>query len=122
MTNREGELLFEGIHVSDWVNDEAPGQNVQYCLRETKAPDGYLPLEEDIRGIELLRTSEGSITSEAGEATQVRLVSRNVTNKPSTDVPILPSTGGMGILLVALLGLGIIAGGVYAARRNSAKA
>lgn len=121
VTNNEGELLFEGIHVSDWVNDEAPGQNVEYCLRETKAPDGYLPLEEDIRGIQLLRTSEGNINSATGEATQVRLVSRNVTNKPSTDVPILPSTGGMGILLVALLGLGIIAGGVYAARRNSAK-
>ncbi|MDK8760143.1 SpaH/EbpB family LPXTG-anchored major pilin [Corynebacterium pseudodiphtheriticum] len=122
VTNDQGELLFEGIHVSDWVNDEAPGQNVEYCLRETKAPDGYLPLEEDIRGIQLLRTSQGNVTSAEGENTQVRLVSRNVTNKPSTDVPILPSTGGMGILLVALLGLGIIAGGVYAARRNSAKA
>lgn len=121
-TNSEGELLFEGIHVSDWVNDVAPDQNVQYCLRETKAPEGYLPLEEEIRGIELLRESRGSIINAESGTAQVRLVSRNVTNKPSTDVPILPSTGGMGILLVALLGLGIIAGGVYAARRNSAKA
>lgn len=53
---------------------------------------------------------------------QVRMVSRTVQNRPSSEVPILPSTGGMGILIVALLGLGIIAGGVYAARRNSAKA
>lgn len=124
-TNESGELLFEGIHVSDWVNNEAPGQNVNYCLRETKAPEGYTKINDVIENIELLRTDEGQIvTGEEGaqQTVTVRLKSLNVSNRPTSDVPVLPSTGGMGILLVALLGVGIIAGGVYAARRNSAKA
>lgn len=116
-TNEQGNLTFEGIHVSDWVNDDAPDANVEYCLRETEAPAGYTILEEEIRGIQLMRESREAF----GDA-QVRMVSRTVQNRPSSEVPILPSTGGMGILIVALLGLGIIAGGVYAARRNSAKA
>lgn len=121
ITGENGELLFEGIHVSDWVNNEAPAENVKYCLRETKAPDGYTKVNEVIENIELLTADEGTVTSGAGEQT-VRLKSLNVSNRPTSEVPILPSTGGMGILIVALLGLGIIAGGVYAARRNSAKA
>lgn len=120
-TGDNGELLFEGIHVSDWVNNEAPAENVKYCLRETKAPDGYTKVNDVIENIELLRADQGTVTSGEGEQT-IRLKSLNVSNRPTSEVPILPSTGGMGILLVALLGLGIIAGGVYAARRNSAKA
>ena len=118
-------MLFEGIHVSDWVNNDVPGQNVNYCLQETKAPEGYTKINDVIENIELLRKDEGQIvTGEEGaqQTVTVRLKSLNVSNRPSSDVPVLPSTGGMGILLVALLGLGIIAGGVYAARRNSAKA
>ena len=42
----------------------------------------------------------------------------DIQNNPSTTV-FLPATGGMGILIVALVGLAIIGGGVYAARRNS---
>ena len=125
VTNASGELLFEGIHVSDWVNNDVPGQNVNYCLQETKAPEGYTKINGVIENIELLRKDEGQIvTGEEGaqQTVTVRLKSLNVSNRPSSDVPVLPSTGGMGILLVALLGLGIIAGGVYAARRNSAKA
>ena len=36
--------------------------------------------------------------------------------------PTLPATGGMGVLIIALAGLAIIGGGVYAARRNSQSA
>lgn len=58
--------------------------------------------------------------SQNGET--IRRVSMTIENIPDTDRPLLPKTGGKGILLVALLGLGIIGGGVYAARRNSATA
>lgn len=119
-TNDQGTLTFEGIHVSDWVDNESPETNVEYCLKETKAPAGYTILAEETR-VTLLRESQETI-GEGPEARQVRLVSKTIQNRPTSEVPILPSTGGMGILLVALLGLGIIAGGVYAARRNSAKA
>ena len=33
--------------------------------------------------------------------------------------PFLPNTGGMGIAILILAGLGIIGGGAYVARRNS---
>lgn len=118
VTNDRGELLFDGIHVSDFVND-VDVEAIEYCLEETKAPDGYTKVDGDIR-VTLYR--EQSRNNAEGQNSPIRLVSKSVANKPNSEVPILPSTGGMGILLVALLGLGIIAGGVYAARRNSAKA
>ena len=118
VTNDRGELLFDGIHVSDFVND-VDVEAIEYCLEETEAPDGYTKVDGDIR-VTLYR--EQSRNNEEGQNSPIRLVSKSVANKPNSEVPILPSTGGMGILLVALLGLGIIAGGVYAARRNSAKA
>ncbi|QYH19207.1 LPXTG cell wall anchor domain-containing protein [Corynebacterium aquatimens] len=31
----------------------------------------------------------------------------------------LPNTGGMGVVVLALAGLTIVGGGIYAARRNS---
>ncbi|MDK4235261.1 SpaH/EbpB family LPXTG-anchored major pilin [Corynebacterium propinquum] len=116
-TNENGEILFEGIHVSDHVDgDFAP--HIEYCLREFEAPAGYTMLDDQPRRIQLTvddgRDPQG--------APKIRMVSEQFKNRPSSEVPILPSTGGMGILIVALLGLGIIAGGVYAARRNSAKA
>ncbi|MDK8708082.1 SpaH/EbpB family LPXTG-anchored major pilin [Corynebacterium pseudodiphtheriticum] len=117
-TNEQGELTFKGIHVTDWVNDAAVGSPVEYCLQETKAPDGYVTVRDEPYRINLTRESKEF----QGEGRTIRRVSLTVTNLPESERPFLPSTGGMGILIVALLGLGIIAGGVYAARRNSAKA
>lgn len=118
-TDENGELTFEGIHVSDWVNNESPQENVKYCLTELKAPDGYIKTADKPYEITLSRESKEFVDR---NGRTIRRVSLEITNLPDTERPILPSTGGMGILLVALLGLGIIAGGVYAARRNSAKA
>ncbi|CAB0730848.1 LPXTG cell wall anchor domain-containing protein [Corynebacterium diphtheriae] len=117
-TNRNGEILFEGIHVTDWENGAAPERVLEYCLRETDAPAGYTILEDAPRRITLTINSQEN----NAEGQTIRMVSATFKNRPTSDIPVLPSTGGMGILLVALLGLGIIAGGVYAARRNSVKA
>lgn len=120
-TDKDGRLTFSGIHVSDWVYNQAPQKNVEYCLKETDAPSGYLQTREEpyrfFLNVNSREFVEGSTTGET-----IRRVSMTIENIPDTDRPLLPKTGGMGILLVALLGLGIIGGGVYAARRNSATA
>lgn len=114
-------MTFSGIHVSDWVNNEAPQQGVEYCLQETDAPSGYLQTrEEPYRFYLNIDSREFVDGSQNGEI--IRRVSMTIENIPDTDRPLLPKTGGMGILLVTLLGLGIIGGGVYAARCNSATA
>lgn len=118
VTNNQGELLFDGIHVSDFANN-ADVDAIEYCLEETEVPDGYTKVDGEIRVTLHQQQSQNNPEDQNGA---IRLVSKSVANKPNSEVPLLPSTGGMGILLVALLGLGIIAGGVYAARRNSAKA
>lgn len=120
-TDANGQLTFSGIHVSDWINNEAPQKGVEYCLQETDAPSGYLQTrEEPYRFFLNVDSREFVEGSQNGET--IRRVSMTIENIPDTDRPLLPKTGGMGILLVALLGLGIIGGGVYAARRNSATA
>lgn len=120
-TDKDGRLTFSGIHVSDWVYNQAPQKNVEYCLQETDAPSGYLQTrEEPYRFYLNVNSREFVEGGQNGET--IRRVSMTIENIPDTDRPLLPKTGGMGILLVALLGLGIIGGGVYAARRNSATA
>ena len=120
-TDQNGELTFEGIHVSDWVDGKAPAQSIEYCLRETEAPEGYLATKDEPYKFFLNLNSKEFVEGSNNEQT-IRRVSMEIENVSESERPILPSTGGMGILLVALLGLGIIVGGVYAARRNSAKA
>lgn len=120
-TGKNGELTFKGIHVSDWTNNLVPENPVEYCLQETDAPSGYLQTrEEPYRFFLNVDSREFVEGGQNGET--IRRVSMTIENIPDTDRPLLPKTGGMGILLVALLGLGIIGGGVYAARRNSATA
>lgn len=121
-TDENGEITFEGIHVSDWVNDAAPDAVTEYCLDEVVAPEGYMITREEPYRIKLNRESKAFVGEGPNDRQTIRLASLTVTNLPESERPVLPSTGGMGILIVALLGLGIIAGGVYAARRNSAKA
>lgn len=129
VTNAEGNLTFPGLHVTDYVNDAevteaAPG----YCVVETRAPEGYaLPQGADaVRAIALTRETANvwNAESTAFEAVSNTNVISNgaVIDNVRKTTPTLPSTGGMGVLVLALAGLAIIAGGVYAARRNSQSA
>ncbi|MDY5785156.1 SpaH/EbpB family LPXTG-anchored major pilin, partial [Corynebacterium sp.] len=112
-TGNDGTLTIDGLHVTDFANN-ADATLDNYCLVETKAPTGYELLTDPI-----------AVTFSRADLTQntqyVALKSVNVANTQST-TPRLPSTGGMGVTLLLLLGAGIIGGGVYAARRNSAQA
>ena len=122
VSDGKGLINFEGLHVTNFRNNEdAPADQVfEYCVKETKAPAGY---SKDPNEHKITLTKDDRKTRDAkGEyvATEnaLRMNGVSVNNIKST-VPLLPATGGMGILIVALAGLAIVGGGVYAARRNS---
>ena len=122
VSNDKGLINFEGLHVTNFRNNEdAPSDEVyNYCVKETEAPAGYS--KDPNEHVITLTKDDRKTRNGAGEyvATENALRMNGVTvNNIQSTVPLLPSTGGMGILIVALAGLAIIGGGVYAARRNS---
>ena len=126
VTDADGNLTFPGLHVTDYVNDaEVTDAVANYCVVETRAPEGYaLPQGEDaVRAIALTRTTANALNAERtafDAAAEENVISNGaVIDNVRKTTPMLPSTGGMGVLVLALAGLAIIAGGVYAARRNS---
>ncbi|MBP3949464.1 SpaH/EbpB family LPXTG-anchored major pilin [Corynebacterium sp. Marseille-P3884] len=130
ITNAEGNLTFPGLHVTDYVNDaEVTDTVANYCVVETKAPEGFATPKGKAatHEITLTRTTNNALNQDktefeavSGESTKI--ANGAVVKNEENTVPLLPSTGGMGILIVALAGLAIIGGGAYAARRNSQSA
>lgn len=126
VTDAEGNLTFPGLHVTDYVNDaEVTDKVANYCVQETKAPEGYaLPKGKNaVHEIELKRATSKALNAEktAFDAAAAKNVIANgaVIDNVKKTTPTLPATGGMGVLIIVLAGLAIIGGGVYAARRNS---
>ncbi|PAT03392.1 hypothetical protein CKJ85_08410 [Corynebacterium sp. NML 150383] len=136
-TDKDGKLLFEGLHVTDVINNVevgTPGKSPgKYCLQETSAPKGYSFDKNKVYPIELRKDTrnstqpanflkagqtENSANYTAPENGTIRMNGVAINNVKSS-TPTLPSTGGMGVLIIVLAGLAIIGGGVYAARRNS---
>lgn len=116
-TDSEGKLLITGIHASDFANNEKINTEdwVQYCAQETKAPKGFL-LDSTL--IPFILTEEGTVSQRDGDTKGKYEYGINMVNHETS----LPNTGGMGIGLLVVLGLVVIGGGAYAARRNSSKA
>ena len=119
VSGQDGLVNFnKSLHVTDYEDDaEVAEVTKRYCAVETKAPEGYQKLRKPIV-IEFTRADRtenltvGDVTYEKVQKTETVVNTK----------PLLPSTGGMGILIVALAGLAIIGGGAYAARRNSQSA
>ena len=129
ITDAEGNLTFPGLHVTDWINNAEPTETVaNYCVKETEAPKGYETPKGKaaVREIELKRGTAKALNAEktAFDAAAADNVISNgaVIDNLKKTTPTLPATGGMGVLIIALAGLAIIGGGVYAARRNSQSA
>lgn len=133
VTGEDGTFTFEGLHVTDYADDAVIENPGKYCLRETAAPAGYTFDKNAVYPLELTRETknggqpEGFLTNtEAKSANYVaadtKIANGVAVNNLKNSVPFLPNTGGMGVLIMALAGLTIIGGGVYAARRNSQSA
>lgn len=129
VTDADGNLTFPGLHVTDYVDGAEVTETVaNYCIKETKAPKGYETPKGKaaVREIELKRNTAKALNAEktAFDAAAAGNVISNgaVVDNLKKTTPTLPATGGMGVLIIALAGLAIIGGGVYAARRNSQSA
>lgn len=129
-TDKDGKLEFKGLHVTDYVDDAEVEETLRdtYCVKEIKAPAGYSLPKKAVTPLTLTREDHKGLVGE-GAAAEFKAVAENKTiengvviDNVKKTVPLLPSTGGMGILIVALAGLAIISGGAYAARRNSKSA
>lgn len=109
VTDGNGQITIDGLHVTNLENnDQQIDKN--YCLVETKAPEGYAKLVDPI---------PFKMESDDPNAVNIEYTA-DVVNVDDDDF--LPSTGGMGVGLLIAGGALIVGAGVYAARRNSKSA
>ncbi|MDO5512034.1 SpaH/EbpB family LPXTG-anchored major pilin [Corynebacterium sp.] len=110
-TGEDGNLLIDGLHVTDVENNAAITPVKNYCLVETKAPTGY-----ELRTDPIVVTVNAADLHNAATTTVVKKV--DVENVPS-NTPKLPLTGGMGIGIIAGLAAMVLAAGAWLAKRSS---
>lgn len=137
-TNNDGTIVIDGLHVND-VENNADVDPTNYCLVETKAPEGYelrqepIPFQVTLGGVQTATErfeydENGVLTSYSSENTLETFDVEGVNLVVEEEVvnieakPKLPLTGGAGIAIFGLLGSLIIAGGLFAAKRNSGRA
>lgn len=136
VTDANGRLTFPGLHVTDFKDGAEvtdPAEIYNYCVQEVEAPAGY-EKDPNVHRISLRREDRNVLTDNGAAVTGNSAPTANATfvaaeagrttngivlNNVKRTTPTLPSTGGMGVVLLALAGLAIVGGGVYAARRNS---
>ena len=115
-TGADGTISIDGLHVTDFEdNKEAPATK-KFCLKETKAPAGYVLPEKNVTEIDFTRENIAK-TGEFEGDDEVTLVSEIENIKQ--DTPNLPMTGGAGVGVLGALGALIAGSGVWFARRNA---
>lgn len=114
-TNEKGEILITGIHASDFADGKELSRIVQYCAQETKAPKGF---QLDNTLIPFILTKEAGDAQRDGDTNGAYTYGINMENHKT----LLPNTGGIGIGLLVVLGMLVIGGGTYVARRNTSAA
>lgn len=135
VTDADGKLTLDALHVTDFVNNNAVTTPKNYCLVETKAPEGYELLTKPVMfalpsatdGTPAGGATEGEATEgeptegESSGTTATPLVLElTVANIKSTS-PNLPLTGGPGIIALVLAGLALIGGGAWYGLRSTRK-
>lgn len=130
VTGADGKLTLDALHVTDLVDNNAVATPKNYCLVETKAPEGYELLTKPVM-FELPSATAGTPAGGAteGEATEGEssgttatpfVLELTVANIKSTS-PNLPLTGGPGIIALVLAGLALIGGGAWYGLRSTRK-
>lgn len=101
-TNDQGNLIIEGIQVSDFANGVAEDMPA-YCLVQTKAPQGYVLLDT-VYPFEM--SQQDVIDSSMDNIAHVVDI-ENFTSENE-----LPLTGGAGIAALLVFGAGVVGTGV----------
>ncbi len=114
-TANGGKILITGIHASDFADGKELSPVVQYCAQETKAPKGF---QLDNTLIPFILTKEEGKAQRTGDENGAYTYTINMENHKT----LLPNTGGIGIGLLVVLGMLVIGGGTYVARRNTSAA
>ncbi|MDK4258833.1 SpaH/EbpB family LPXTG-anchored major pilin [Corynebacterium propinquum] len=104
---REGVFQGYGIPVRTFAAGTTATQDYNYCVVETKAPEGFV-LNPEVHEVELQAAT-------AGQAEQLFV---QVENQRDKFLSSLPATGAWGIILVFLVGLGLLARGFYTSRKD----
>ncbi|MGC3906802.1 SpaH/EbpB family LPXTG-anchored major pilin [Corynebacterium propinquum] len=104
---REGIFRGYGIPVRTFAAGGTATQNYDYCVVETKAPNGFVRNPE-VHEVEL----------QAANGDQAERLFVRVENQRDNFLNSLPATGAWGIILVFLVGLGLLARGFYTSRKD----
>ncbi|MFA1532847.1 SpaH/EbpB family LPXTG-anchored major pilin [Corynebacterium belfantii] len=107
-TNDEGNVVIDGIHVTD-IENHSDAITKHYCLVEIKAPRGFVATKE-VHSFQLTSNKDN-----LPPKTPVQYEAQ-ITNKRS-DMPQLPLTGGMGIGILGTLAVLVAGGALWFARR-----
>lgn len=122
----KGLINIKGLQVTDLLNNEsiANGEEAKYCLKETKAPEGY-ELSPKMHVIEFKEEdldNADPVTIAGVQVDNDRITqTAEVVNVTKTS-SFLPNTGGAGIGILMAIGAAIIGAGLWAAKRMSRKA
>lgn len=135
VTGADGKLKLDALHVTDLVDNNAVATPKNYCLVETKAPEGYELLTKPVMfalpsataGTPAGGATEGEPTEgeptegeSSGTTATTFVLELTVANIKSTS-PNLPLTGGPGIIALVLAGLALIGGGAWYGLRSTRK-
>ena len=101
-TGVDNTLTIKGLQTSDFYNNATQTALIQYCLVETKAPEGYNLNAEAIQFTILV---PATTTALATTALDVFNELKNLGNN-------LPLTGGAGVAAFSTLGLLLVGGGM----------
>lgn len=110
VTGDNGTVVIDGLHVTNIADNQdiaLPDQK-DYCLVETKAPEGYELLTQPISFELPAPEAEGEVKDVVVDVPNIKSVSPN-----------LPLTGGPGIIALVLAGLALIGGGAWYGLRSS---
>ncbi|WP_311777031.1 SpaH/EbpB family LPXTG-anchored major pilin [Trueperella abortisuis] len=111
-SGEDGVVAFNGIYLGKFDKGTAADQATkEFCLKETKAPAGYV-LSEKVTKVTI---KAGKVTTPTEQLTTV-----TNTQQPGPDLPL---TGAAGTLLLTVVGIGLVGAGValYAVNSRSRK-
>ncbi|APT92070.1 hypothetical protein CPHO_03250 [Corynebacterium phocae] len=96
-----------GLPVSSHSTSVLSTKNNDFCVIETKSPAGFV------------RNPEIHHLTLEQPADQAPILKASIDNQKTTFLNQLPATGAWGIILVFLVGLGLLARGLYTTRRDN---